>query len=97
MTVRFFKRPWEESRGDEYDSWGTSTWYFEIGDDSYVSRQVEIFENGVVLRYDEAHVEDIYGGLGEGARDLEGEGFLPFEIGQAEFEQVWATVTPLNR
>ena len=31
--MRYVRRAWDEHRGDEYASWGTSLWYFEIGDD----------------------------------------------------------------
>ncbi len=27
---KYYKRKWNEIRGDEYSSWGTSTWYFEV-------------------------------------------------------------------
>lgn len=32
---RFFRRAWDESRGDRYDGWGTSDWYFELDDEGY--------------------------------------------------------------
>ena len=34
--TRYYKRNWEETRGDEFDSWGTSIWYFEVGNDNYL-------------------------------------------------------------
>lgn len=59
---RFYRRPWNEARGDEYASWGTSVYYFWVlnGD---VEQQVERYENGVLLAYDRYHVEDDYGFL----------------------------------
>lgn len=41
MTNRYYKRRWEESRGDDHDDWGRSTWYFEVADDGYPVRQIE--------------------------------------------------------
>ena len=34
--MRYFKREWSETRGDAFDSWGSSFWYFET-EDSEVS------------------------------------------------------------
>lgn len=31
VPSRFFRRRWDESRGDEFDGWGHSAWYFEVG------------------------------------------------------------------
>ncbi|WP_146210182.1 hypothetical protein [Vitiosangium sp. GDMCC 1.1324] len=87
--MRYFKRPWDESRGDEYDHWGTSVWYLEVDAEGGVSRQLTVFENGSVLKYDEARPEDRYGGLAHTTLDLEEDGFLPFEIDRAEFESAW--------
>ncbi len=42
MTVesRYFRRRWDEVRGDEFDGWGHSVWYFEIDDGGYPIRQI---------------------------------------------------------
>ena len=48
---KYFKRKWNETRGDEFDSWGTSIWYFEIGPDGYPIKQIELYENGNRLKY----------------------------------------------
>lgn len=95
--MRCFKRDWDERRGDGLAGWGTSTWYFEVGDDRFVSRQLEVYANGRALKYDEGHPEDELGGLSESALDLEGDGFLPFEITRAEFEAAWASTEAVNR
>lgn len=87
--MRYFKRPWDEPRGDEFDRWGTSTWYLEVGDDGYPSRQVEVYADGTVLKYDGSHPSDRYGGLGDQPLDVGGE-FLPFEIDASEFARAWA-------
>lgn len=93
--MRYFERRWDESRGDEHDSWGLSTWYLEVGDDGYPVRQLEKYDGGTVLKYDETHADDEFGGLGDQALDLED--FAPFEIDRARFEDEWSSATPQNR
>lgn len=39
-------------RYEPQSGWGTATRYIEIADDEYASRHVEVFENGIALRYD---------------------------------------------
>jgi hypothetical protein len=85
--TRYYRRPWHETRGDDHDDWGTSEWYFEVGDDGWVSRQVEIYENGPTLRYDEGHIADEYGLLAE--KPLPLDDFAPYEISADDFELVW--------
>lgn len=91
MSFRYFKRRWDELRGDDYDNWGTSMWYFEMDADNYVTRQIEVYDNGKILKYDELHVEDEYGGLAEKAFDKEElVDFEPCLISRDEFEVAWA-------
>jgi hypothetical protein len=94
-VVRYFKRNWDESRSDAHNDWGTSTWYFETAPDMWPTRQIEIYANGAVLHYDEAHIEDECGALSEAA--LDAVDFAPFEIAQAEFERAWTSHKPINR
>jgi hypothetical protein len=84
---RYFKRRWEESRGDEFDHWGPSEWYFELNDDGYPVRQVERYDRGQVLKYDANRLYDEYGGLGDQALDLDE--LKEFEITVEEFETAW--------
>jgi hypothetical protein len=86
--MRYYKRPWDESRGDAYDSWGRSVWCFEIDDEGYAVRQMERYENGPVLKYDANHPEDEYGGLGE--KPIDRHEFGAFEITAEEFSAAWA-------
>lgn len=95
--MRYFKRPGLELRDDEYASWGTSTYFFEVGPDNFAERQIEVYQRGTVLTYDRAHLEDAFGGLSEAAFDLEADGFLPFEITVDEFESAWLSLKPANR
>ena len=94
-TVRYFKRRWDESRGDQYDSWGASTWYFEVGDDGYAVRQLDQYDGGAILKFDETHVDDEFGALGEKPLDLED--FAPFETDQTTFENAWTSMVARNR
>ncbi|MDF2189351.1 DUF433 domain-containing protein [Paraflavitalea sp. CAU 1676] len=70
------------------DSWGTSYYYFETDDQLNVLRQLQVFENGQVLKYDTEYLEDKLGGLSE--VPLDGE-FDSFHIQKVEFEQIWAS------
>lgn len=88
MTFRHYRRPWDETRGDDFDSWGTSVWYFEIGGDGYPVRQVVKYQHGPVLKYDSEHLDDEYGGLGDQA--LAADDFAGFEISPEEFESAWS-------
>jgi hypothetical protein len=63
--MRYFKRSCEEKRGDQYDSWGCAIYYFEIDDSFSVVRQIEVYDNGNVLNYDQDNVKDQYGMLSD--------------------------------
>ena len=82
---KYYYYHWDESRGDQFDHWGTSDWYFEVGQDEYVSRSVQIYASGNSLFYSEQHIEDVYGVLPEGKFELIGE---EKEISKSEFECV---------
>lgn len=90
MSLRYFKRRWEESRGDAFDSWGSAVYYFEVSDDGWPTRQVEVYEAGPRLRYGPGREEDEYGGLGQARLD-EFEDWASWAITADEFEQVWAS------
>ncbi len=91
----YFRRPWNECRGDDHDDWGTSIWYFEVGDDRWGIRQIEEYANGYVLTYDDVHDDDDFGGLSLAPFDLEE--FQPFAIDAKEFENAWTNAKPFNR
>lgn len=89
---RYLVGHWAESRGDEFDSWGTSTWYFEIDDSQRVSRQVEIYTEGPVLRYGPTNPEDAYGLLSE----LDNTTADLTEVTHDEFESAWVRGSDQN-
>lgn len=89
---KYFKRNWNETRGDEFDSWGTSIWYFEVDNDGFPIRQIELYENGNRLKYHSEKMFDDYGGLGDQAMNLYE--FKEFQIDKEEFEQEWIKLNP---
>lgn len=71
------------------DAWGSFDYYLEI-DNQHVTRQVNVFENGDILRYTREHWCDDYGMMFIGTFSLKqkaARGRHP--IDQKEFEKVW--------
>jgi hypothetical protein len=90
VPSRFYRRRWDETRGDEFDDWGCSVWYFEVADDGWPVRQVEVYDAGRVLRYGLGHEDDRYGIIGQASLYDSGEDWSDFEITEADFERAWA-------
>lgn len=89
MTL-YFKRHWNETTGDPLtDDWGTSDYYFETNLSGEVLRQIQVFENGWQLFYDNENPNDDYGGLSDQPLDLEE--FEQFKISKEEFEAIWGS------
>ena len=86
--MRYYKRYWDEPRGDAHNSWGQSWWYFEADDIGTVLRQIEVYDDGPTLRYHEGRLHDEFGMLTD--QPLEFADFPGFEIGSEEFERAWA-------
>lgn len=88
MNNRYFKKIWNESSGDDVtDSWGNSIFYFETEDNFEVIKQIQVFENGNILKYDEQNYEDEYGFLAD--QPLEIEDFEEEEISKINFYEIW--------
>lgn len=88
MKNRYFKKFWNETTADEAtDSWGNSTYYFETDENLNVLKQVQIFENKKILKYDEQNLEDGYGFLTD--QPLEIEDFDDNEISEIDFYEIW--------
>jgi hypothetical protein len=93
--MRYFKGRWEENRGDEFASWGCSDWYFEVLPDNSVVRQMEVYDSGAVLQYDQQHIDDRFGMLTD--QPFDAEGFPCSQITADEFLSMWKAYAPANR
>jgi hypothetical protein len=89
MPNRFYRRRWDETRGDEFDDWGCSLWYFETDEEGWPVRQIEVYDSGPVLRYGPEHDYDRYGELGHVSLYDSGDDWSTFAIPGSDFEQVW--------
>lgn len=96
--MRYYRHGEAETRGGKYDHWSFWTALYEIGDDGYVVRQLESYDIGIVLKYDQTHPKDEYGMLEdivlshEELLDLRAE-----EISAEWFEKCWISFKVLNR
>ncbi len=81
---------------EAHSDWGVVTYYLEVDEDSWAIRQIEVYENGVVLFYDYSHPSDAYGALAGQLASILLEGLGAFEIAREEFEHVWHTLHPHN-
>jgi hypothetical protein len=91
--MAFYRRRWDESRGDEHDDWGAATYYFWV-QNGVLEQQVERYEAGVLLAYDRCHREDQYGGMA--VEPLDPDEWAPFEIDIATY-QAETDGQPFNR
>ena len=87
LDVHYYRRFWDERRGDAFSGWGAATYLFETDNAGTVIRQVEVYRNGNVLRYGHDHRADEYGQLSDQPLDLAD--FEPFRIAEAEFAAAW--------
>lgn len=81
--MKYFKRFWDE----DCDGRGTSTWFFETDASGEVLKQIEVYENGLNLKYSQDFIEDENGGLSTVALDLDD--FHSFKITKEAFYKVW--------
>lgn len=85
--MKYFKAEWNETRGDDYDFWGTSIWFLELDLENYPVRQIEVYHNGNRLKYDSVKMIDNFGMLGDQAVEIEEMNGI--EISHSEFESQW--------
>lgn len=90
--MKYFKYTWNESRGDDFDSWGKATYLFEVAPSSDVCKQVELYENGYVLKYDHTHINDVYGSFASSPFDPTGCEETDF----ASFYTIWNDTKAIN-
>jgi hypothetical protein len=70
--MRYYKRLHEETIQRFNKDWTAIDWYyFEVGEDNYATKQIQITYEGKVFKYDEINIEDANGGLAEGALNIE--------------------------
>ena len=94
--MKYFKFHWNETRGDQYDSWGTSMWYLELDETFYPNRKIEVYQNGMRLKYDSDKIEDKFGMLGDQAVSIEEINQMKAtEIAAFEFDEEWGIVVKL--
>ena len=91
--MKYFKFYWNENRGDEFSDWGNSLWYNQFDEEFYATKQMTIYDNGNVLKYDFEHDADEFGFLAEGIIDV---GSESEEISKEEFETAWNSHIALN-
>lgn len=85
--MRYFRRHWDEDRGDEHADWGGVTYYFEVDEALMPTRQIEIYDAGPTLRYSKEAPTAPNGFLSD--QPLDSNDFAPFEVNQAVFEVAW--------
>ena len=83
--MKYIKIHWNEFTFDE--SWGKSIWYLEIGNDNFIKRQLEVFENSNRIKFDENHWCDSFGSLGDQPVNLDE--LNGIEITSKDFETEW--------
>ncbi|MEO5892003.1 MAG: hypothetical protein ABIQ31_17280 [Ferruginibacter sp.] len=89
--MRYFKRKWTESTGESLTAfWGTSDYYFETDDQLNVTRQLQVFEQGQVLKYGAEFTEDDFGRLAD--QPLDEAEFKEHEIATGEFKNIWSSL-----
>ena len=82
--TRFYRKRWEEPRGDARAEWGASSWFFEV-DGSHAVRQVERYDDGPTIVYDADNDEGEHGHLTYAEFDVEE--WAPFEIDAETFRR----------
>ena len=90
----YFKAPGRSLRQDFLASqWGAFVRYVEVADDQFAFRQIEVFDNGAMLRYDRSHWCDDFGrllGLRFSRKPKWAKAFPGAElIDAAEFDRIW--------
>ena len=93
--MKYLKAYWKDPSPGSAESWGGSWWFFELADDGYPARQAQRYDNGRLLLYDQSHLDDELGGLGDQPIDPSDGPFQ--EISQTDFESEWDMGRAQNR
>ncbi len=94
--MRYFRKTGEGYHAPVAD-WGDPTYWLEVNDCGDAERQLEVYPNGNVLRYDRDHPKDEYSELSIMVVDGDEEWWAPWEISKEEFDAQWRAHSPLNR
>lgn len=94
-NTRYFKRHWPDNRDDEYADWGGAIYYFACHSNGNPEQQIEVYDNGLVLIYDEVYSHDQYGMLSN--QPLDPQEFASDEISSDEFWHALSSMRPYNR
>ncbi|PHQ35265.1 hypothetical protein [Rhodopirellula bahusiensis] len=92
---QYYRRYWNEDSGGLCSGWGGSHFLFEVHPDGWVARQIQRFDNGELLIYDETCDEDSFGG--RSIVPLEADEYGPFSIDRSEFLNNWKPNLAVNR
>jgi translation initiation factor IF-1 len=92
---QYYKRYWDEDSGGLCSGWGGSHLLFEVHPDGWVARQIQQFDNGELLLYDETCNEDDFGG--RSTIPLDANEYRPYSIGRSEFVSSWKPNLAVNR
>lgn len=95
--MRHYRYKWDEIRGDKFNDWGNTVYWFEVDESSHASRQIEEYERGVILKYDSSHPSDEYGFLADQLIEPIDKDFPITEISALEFQGMWETSEAFNQ
>ncbi len=93
---RYFKYRWNETRDDEFEGWGFSTQYSETDEELFPIRQIEIYDNGIALKYDNEHLEDRFKFSADKSIEDVLENPNNAEISKEDFENLWTSHKAFN-
>ena len=92
---QYFRKYWDGDSGGPCSGWGGSTYLFEVHADGCVARQIQLFNDGRFLLYDEICAEDEYGGRSTEPLDLSE--FEQFRVTKDAFFERWDPDASVNR
>ena len=93
--MRYYKRI-DEGRHIGTNWGGDPTYWLEVNERGDADRELQVYPNGNVLRYDRNHPRDSYGALAEMVVDGGEEEWMAYEISPDDFEEQWRTLVPVN-
>ncbi|MCA8988556.1 MAG: hypothetical protein KDA78_12985 [Planctomycetaceae bacterium] len=94
-SCQYFSREWNPPSDELCQTWGPAKYLFEVHSDGNVSRQIQLYENGLFILYDEICPEDQYGSRSSAKLDFQE--FEPFQFSRDEFFNAWDPEASVNR